>query len=95
MPPDHPSALRESLRCEAGTVWREKAQAQKLGLQLNEETITETVLFRLASKHQGGGLIVRAFNKPEETKNGADLEWWFVQGDKGIGLRVQAKRLFF
>jgi hypothetical protein len=96
MPPfqDFPSHLRNSLRNEAGRVWRDKAQAKKLGLQLNEETITETVLFRLALSHQRGGLVIRTFTKPQETKIGADWEWWFVHQSNGVGLRVQAKRLF-
>ena len=92
--PSRPSPLQESLRREAGKVWREKANPQRLGLQLNEETITETALFRFASSHPHGGLSIRAFNKGEEKRIGADWEWWFVRGNNGVGLRVQAKRLF-
>jgi hypothetical protein len=51
-------------------------------------------LFRLASRHQHGDLTIRAFNKRQETENGADWEWWFVHRGRGVGLRVQAKRLF-
>jgi hypothetical protein len=90
----HAYALRASLRLEAGRVWREKGDAERIGLQLNEETITETLLFRLAKRHRHSGLRVRAFSKPEEKKSGSDWEWWFVQGGSGVGLRVQAKRIF-
>lgn len=86
--------LRDAMRKEAGRVWREKAKAQQLGLFMNEETVTETILLQLAVQFQASGLRVRPFTKAQETKNGADWEFWFAQGSRAIGLRVQAKRLF-
>ena len=86
--------LRDAMRREAGRVWREKARAGALGLFLNEETITESTLLNLATGFHGHGLFVRLFTKAEEKKNGADWEFWFVQGARAVGLRVQAKRLF-
>jgi hypothetical protein len=86
--------LRDALRREAGRVWREKARAGALGLFLNEETITESTLLNLATAFCGHGLFVRIFTKAEERRNGADWEFWFVQGRRATGLRVQAKRLF-
>jgi hypothetical protein len=86
--------LRDALRREAGWIWNQKARAEALGLFLNEETITETILLHLAAQFHGGNLIVSPFTKAEETKNGADWEFWFVQGKRAVGLRVQAKRLF-
>ncbi len=86
--------LRDAMRREAGWVWRAMARAASLGVFLNEETITETVLFRLAEAAQGRGFLVFPFTKPEETKNGADWEFWFAFGPKLVGLRVQAKRLY-
>lgn len=86
--------LRDAMRREAGRVWREKARAGALGLFLNEETITESTLLNLATGFQGNGLFVRPFTKAQETRNGADWEFWFVQGGRAAGLRVQAKRLF-
>ena len=86
--------LRDAMRREAGRVWREKARAEALGLFLNEETITESTLLNLATGFHGHGLLVQLFTKAEEKKNGADWEFWFVQGTRAAGLRVQAKRLF-
>ncbi|GBF59251.1 hypothetical protein PbB2_02943 [Candidatus Phycosocius bacilliformis] len=88
------SPLRDAFRKEAGRIWRDKAKAESLGLQLNEETITETILFHLAKQFQGGDLSVTPFTKPQEKANGADWEMWFMDGSKAVGLRVQAKRLF-
>lgn len=86
--------LRDAMRREAGWVWRAKARAASLGLFLNEETITETVLLRLATAAQGTGFLVRLFTKAEETKLGADWEFRFISKSKMVRLRVQAKRLF-
>jgi hypothetical protein len=86
--------LRDAIRREAGRVWREKAQAEGLGLFVNEESITETMLLNLATTFQGSGLFVRPFSKAQEKRNGADWELWFIQGANAVGLRVQAKRLF-
>lgn len=86
--------LRDALRREAGKVWRDKNDAGKLRLFLSEETITETMLLRLAQKFQHGALRVRAFTKAQEKTNGADYEVWFIEKGKSLGLRVQAKRLF-
>lgn len=88
------SVLRDAMRTEAGRVWREKESAEKLSLFLNEETITETLLLRLAAKFQGKGLHVQPFTKAQEKRNGADWEFWFAEGTRAVGLRVQAKRLF-
>lgn len=86
--------LRDAMRKEAGRVWREKAEAEQLGLFMNEETITETVLFSLAREHLTSELRITPYKKQAEKKNGADWEFWFAKGNLGIGLRVQAKRIF-
>ena len=87
-------ALRDAMRYEAGRVWRDKAKAASHGLFLNEETITETLLLQLVMAGRGHGFAVYPFTKAEETKIGADWEFWFTGGPAPIGLRVQAKRLF-
>jgi hypothetical protein len=85
--------LRDTMREEAGWVWRTVAGAAPL-LSLNEETITEMVLFHLADAAQGRNFFVQPFTKPAEKMNGADWEFWFEFGSKLVGLRVQATRLF-
>jgi hypothetical protein len=86
--------LRRAMRDQAGWVWGTMARAAKLGLSFNEETITETVLFNLATVAQGRDFWVFPFTKAAEASNGADWEFWFQQGTNLVGLRVQAKRIF-
>jgi hypothetical protein len=68
--------------------------AAALGLSLSEETLTECALYNIAVAHQGKDIVIDLATKPAEAKHGADWEWWLVCGKKGIGFRVQAKRLF-
>lgn len=86
--------LCERFRKEAGRVWNEMSAAQRLGLSLSEETITETCLFNLARKTQTGQIAIIPATRPQEAKHGADWEWWFTNSGWGVGYRVQAKRLF-
>ena len=71
------------------------SDAEQLGVPRNEETTTEALLLRLARKHQGRGLSVKAYTKKEEAATGGDWAFWFsdLKG-RGIGARIQAKRLF-
>jgi hypothetical protein len=87
-------SLRDKMRMEAGRVWHWKAKAEQLDLFMSEETLTEVILLQLASRFQGRGLKVSPFTKPQEKKDGADWEFWFIQAGQAFGLRVQAKRLF-
>jgi len=68
--------------------------AAGFGLSLSEETLTECALYNIAVAHQGKDIAIDLATKPAEKKHGADWEWWLVQGKKGLGFRVQAKRLF-
>lgn len=84
-----------SFRDEAHHVWRKMTDAERFGIPRSEETSTEELLLNLARKHFGRGLEVKAFTKPQESKNGADWAFWFSDASgKGIGMRVQAKRYF-
>lgn len=76
----------------------------KLGLAFNEETITESILLKLAERHAPQHLAIKSWTKPEEGKGtkatagkpiGADWDFWFSDhAGKGFYLRVQAKRQF-
>jgi hypothetical protein len=55
-----------------------------------ETSITDGILYKLATKHPSW-IKVKRFNIPEEARNGADWEWWFRSGRRYIGMRVQAK----
>ena len=89
-----PLSLRDYLRQRAAWVWNEQGHAFDTGLALQEETLTEMLLLRMARDHDKHGLTVAMFNKAEEAKNGADWEWIVNTGGCELGLRVQAKRLY-
>lgn len=89
-----PTSLRDYLRQRAAWVWNEQGHAFDTGLALQEETLTEMLLLRMARDHGKHGLTVTMFNKAEEAKNGADWEWIVKTGGCELGLRVQAKRLY-
>ena len=86
--------LCQTFRKEAGVVWNRMRTAARLGLALSEETLTECALYNIAVAHQGKDIVIDLATKPAEKKHGADWEWWLVRGTKGLGFRVQAKRLF-
>lgn len=86
--------LRDYLRRRAAWVWNEQGHAFKHGLALQEETITELLLLRMARDHGKHGLNVTMFTKADEAKNGADWEWVVRTPNCEVGLRIQAKRLY-
>ena len=86
--------LCETFRKEAGTVWNRMWRARLHGMSLSEETLTECALYNIALAHQGNDIVVDLATRRREAIQGADWEWWLVSGTKGIGFRVQAKRLF-
>ncbi len=86
--------IRQYLRAMAGWSWREQGHAFKHGLALQEETITEMLLLRMAKDRTKHGVKVRMFTKNEEGKNGADWEWIVKTASCEVGFRVQAKRLY-
>src|ERR1700722_1256770 len=87
-------SLCATFRKEAGVVWNRMRTAAQLGLALSEETLTECSLYNIALVHQGAEIVIDLATKPAEAKHGADWEWWFIRSGKGVGFRVQAKRLF-
>jgi hypothetical protein len=86
--------LCKSFRREAGHIWNSMHKAFLCGMSLSEETITEYALYNIALTHQGKDITVDIATKPAEGVHGGDWELWTVPGTKGIGFRVQAKRLF-
>lgn len=87
--------LCRSFQEEAHKVWEDMSEAETLGISRDEETTTQDLLLSLARKHRGRGLDIKTFTKTEESLNGADWAFWFAgYSGKGIGVRIQAKRLF-
>jgi hypothetical protein len=87
-------AMRDYLRRRAAWVWNEQGHAFNHGLSLQEETLTEMLLLRMARDHGKHGLTVTMFNKTEEAINGADWEWIIRTRGCELALRIQAKRLY-
>lgn len=86
--------LRDYLRERAAWVWNEQGHAFDHGLTLQEETLTEMLLLRMARDHAKHCLQVTMFTKTEEGVNGADWEWLVRTPSCELGLRIQAKRLY-
>lgn len=86
--------IRDYLRRRAAWVWNEQGHAFDHGLVLQEETLTEMLLSRMARDNTVPKLNVTMFNKTEEGINGADWEWIVRTPWCDVGLRVQAKRLY-
>ncbi|WP_106745068.1 hypothetical protein [Yoonia maritima] len=98
--------LRAYLRGLSHQVWTDQNDAIQHNFWLQEVTITEMLLLRMARDLSPHGLKMKMFSGKEEggeTKkdgtvvkvgNGADWEWFVELPDCKIGFRVQAKRLF-
>jgi hypothetical protein len=59
-------------------------------MKVGEESLTDLNLLELVLDSRAH-VRVQKFNKPEEGRCGADWEWWFSDGRRWIGCRVQAK----
>ncbi len=77
---------------QASETWKTLAKAQKIGFHFGEEGLTNLNLLELRWWHSEE-VFIRTFAKSEESKIGADWEWWFTDSTekKFIGFRVQAK----
>ncbi len=82
------------------------SKADRLKMAFNEETITESLLLKLAERHAWRDLSIRAYTKQEEgigtsktggkgKATGADWSFWFGNTKRlGVEVRIQAKRMF-
>jgi hypothetical protein len=94
--------LRDAFAELAKWTWKRMDYCHRRKLAFSEETITETLLYKLSKKFSGRGLDIKSYNKFEEgtSYDGGDptgADWQFRIEDKnglGIDLRIQAKRLF-
>jgi hypothetical protein len=66
-----------------------------MGIRVGEESITDRLLLDLARAFPHPTRIVKWNRIEEGRKTGADWDWWFVEpwSGRGVGLRVQAKRV--
>lgn len=72
--------------------WKKLSKAEKVGLTLGEETITDINLLDILAARHVELKKVKKFNKIKEGENGADWEWWLTgSSGKWLGFRIQAK----
>jgi Family of unknown function (DUF6615) len=90
--PDSSTSLCRSFAALAAETWSNLRDADRLGLQLGEESVTDFLLLDLKRFHRRS-VVVRKFAKGAERQSGADWEWWFRASDMWFGARVQAKKL--
>jgi hypothetical protein len=72
-------------------MWHEMRAGQRVGLSLNEESITDYALMRFA--YCSPRVLIAKHSKAVESRSGADWEWW-LEERSGFwrGYRIQAKR---
>lgn len=89
--------LCETFRSQAGLTWSLFKRSRRTGIPIHEETITQIVLSEIVDKHSDT-IITHASNKREESDHKGDWLWVFPEhgsyNEKGIAIRVQAKRLY-
>lgn len=61
-------------------------------ISYGEETITESTLLQIWSRHSAI-INIETFSKPREAMNGADWEWHLIGRSYTLKMRIQAKRL--
>ncbi len=66
-----------------------------MGIRVGEESITDRLLLDLSRSFPHPTHIVKWNRFEESRKTGADWDWWFVEprSGRGVGLRIQAKRV--
>lgn len=93
--------LCRSFKQVSRNIWNNYGEFYEHSFNVGEETITETTLIDLVRKmpklmlSQKFSNAILPFNKIEERENGADFEWYIIDGEKWIKFLVQAKKLKF
>jgi hypothetical protein len=73
--------------------WMRTDVGDQLNLKFREDSLTDHNLFELHLRHEE--LKVYRFDQTEETKSGADWEWWIGTPEHGwLCLKIQAKRVY-
>ena len=76
----------------AQKTWRDLYDSQRLGLSISEESITDMLLLDMLRRTNR--IACKKFTRSEENKSGADWQWWFISGNQGFPLMIQAKRFY-
>jgi len=73
--------------------WLDLRDAEQMGHELGEESITDFLILALKRLHRYE-MWINKFNKAQEGRTtGADWEWWFGANSRWFGMRVQAKKI--
>ena len=73
-------------------IWQKTGFAREHNLKYSEETITETTFMDL-HRAKLPGVRVHLYSRSEESRVGADWEWYFGTPGSWMAARVQAKRI--
>lgn len=85
--------LAEVLLNRCAWVYGRLATGARLGVTLQEETLTEDLLLDIANHFPPeSGLELSQYTRRQESRSGADWQWWFHER-RWFGVRVQAKKL--
>ena len=77
---------------EACKTWCDLGDSYRFGIDISEDSITEMLLLDMCRRTDRLACI--RYNRHEESRTGADWLWWFVSGNRGFPILLQAKRLF-
>jgi len=77
---------------QSKNVWNWLRKSFYTKISISEESITDFILLELQYKHPKE-IKTQKYTKPQESRTGADWEWWLTSGKNWLGLRVQAKKL--
>ena len=85
--------MKEFFKFASVCSWELLRKSKKYNSRIGEETITELLQLFLAHHHRD--ILVKSFSKHQESKNGADWDWWFISPKrrKYLGIRIQAKTI--
>jgi hypothetical protein len=88
-----PRSLCFTLAEMASRTWELLGRSQQARIAVSEETITDTILIDLQSRHPSE-VVTYKFSRQEEGQlSGADWEWWLNGGGNWLGIRIQAKKI--
>ena len=72
--------------------WNYLLTANRVGIDVREETLTENNLIEIQSRHPAEVRTEKFSPAREARESGADWEWWFGSRQGWIGVRVQSKK---
>ncbi|PGC47418.1 hypothetical protein COM24_26525 [Bacillus toyonensis] len=75
-------------------IWFDAKDYYESTISAREETYSESTLLELYRNMPIGQYVFKKVSIREEPENGADWEWYIVEGEYWIRFAVQAKRLF-